>query len=51
MKISTASVLGIETLNRNNYDTWKIQVEVKNDAWIYVNGESRKPQLNAEDEH
>ena len=29
----------IDTLNKTNYDTWRIQVQVilvKNDAWAYV---------------
>jgi len=37
----------IEPLNRDNFDTWKIQMEallIKNDTWMYVNGERTKPQ-------
>jgi predicted flap endonuclease-1-like 5' DNA nuclease len=36
----------IETLNKENYDTWKMQMEallIKNDAWSYVNGATVKP--------
>jgi hypothetical protein len=36
----------IETLNKENYDTWKMQMEallIKNDAWSYVNGAMVKP--------
>lgn len=38
----------IESLNRDNFDTWKIQMEallVKNDMWAYVTGEKRKPPI------
>ena len=33
----------IDTLNKTNYDTWRIKVQailVKNDAWAYVSGEA-----------
>lgn len=36
----------IEPLNKDNFDTWKIQVEallIKNDAWKYVSGKCVKP--------
>lgn len=35
----------IEPLNKDNYDTWKLQMEallIKNDAWSYVNGKNPK---------
>ena len=37
----------LETLTKDNYDTWVIQVEallVKNDTWCYVNGEKPRPE-------
>ena len=37
----------IEALNKDNYDTWKLQMQallVKNDAWTYVSGECVKPE-------
>jgi len=36
----------IELLTKQNYDTWRIQVEallVKSDSWPYVNGDIPKP--------
>lgn len=36
----------IEPLNRNNYDTWKLQAQailIKSDLWKYVNGEEECP--------
>lgn len=42
----------IETLNKDNYDTWKLQmiaVLTKNDAWEYVSGECAKPTLTPGD--
>lgn len=42
----------IETLHKDNYDTWKLQmiaVLAKNDAWEYVSGECAKPALTAGD--
>ena len=36
----------IETLGKDNFDTWKLQVEallVKNDAWEHVSGEKVRP--------
>lgn len=38
----------IESLNKDNYDTWKIQMEallIKNDAWNYVDGMAVKPEV------
>lgn len=43
-----SAVIRIEALNRENYDTWKLQMQAlltKNDAWSYVSGESRKPEI------
>ena len=45
--MSASSFSRIETLNKENYDTWKMQIEallIKNDAWGYVNGEILKPE-------
>jgi len=42
----------IEPLNRDNFDTWKIQMEallVKNDSWGYVTGEIPRPEMIAND--
>jgi hypothetical protein len=42
------SVVRIEVLGRENYDTWKLQMRallVKNDAWGYVSGAIVKPEL------
>lgn len=39
--MSGTSVVRIEPLSKDNYDTWKMQMEailVKNDAWEYVKG-------------
>jgi hypothetical protein len=36
----------IEPLGKENFDTWKIQIEallIKNDSWKYVNGTIPKP--------
>lgn len=36
----------IELLNKDNFDTWKLQVRavlVKNDVWDYVNGTNARP--------
>jgi len=48
--MSSSNSVRIETLNKNNYDTWKIQMEallLKNDAWTYVSGEKVKPTIVA----
>lgn len=37
-----------EVLNKDNYETWKIQmcaVLIKNDMWGYVNGSIQKPAI------
>lgn len=36
----------IEKLGKDNYDTWKLQIEailIKNDHWNYVSGDEKKP--------
>ena len=41
----------IETLTKDNYDTWKMQVEallVRNDTWEYVIGVQVKPEVTGE---
>lgn len=48
--MSANSVVRIEALGRDNYDTWKLQMRallVKNDAWGYVSGETSKPEIMA----
>ena len=43
----SASSVRIELLNKNNYDTWKLQMQavlVKNDLWEFVNGTNVKPE-------
>lgn len=43
-----ASTVRIEPLNKENYDTWRIQMEallVKNDLWGYANGTKVKPEI------
>lgn len=44
--MSASTFSRIESLNKENYDTWKMQVEallIKNDAWRYVNGDNKMP--------
>ena len=44
--MSASNLARIETLNKENYDTLKMQIEailIKNDAWGYVNGTIRMP--------
>lgn len=54
--MNSSSVSRIEMLSKDNYDTWKIQMEAlltKNDEWCYANGSNQKPALvqgNAESE-
>jgi len=46
-----SNVVRIETLNRTNYDTWKLQMQallIKNDAWGYVNGDIIRPESSAD---
>ena len=43
---STTYSMRLELLNRDNYDTWKVQAEallIKNDSWGYVSGSTRYP--------
>ena len=38
----------IELFTKDNYDTWKMQVEAlltKNELWCYVSGEKVKPKI------
>jgi hypothetical protein len=42
----SGNVIRIEPLGKENYDTWKLQMEavlVKNEMWGYVNGSIEKP--------
>lgn len=50
--MSSSGFARIDTLNKENYDTWKMQMEallIKNDAWGYVNGKTVKPEIVAWD--
>ncbi|KMQ84567.1 retrovirus-related pol polyprotein from transposon tnt 1-94, partial [Lasius niger] len=41
-----SAVVRIEVLTRENYDTWKLQMQAlltKNDAWAYVSGDLQRP--------
>lgn len=43
----------IEPLNKDNYDTWKLQAEailIKSNLWKYVNGEEKRPDDSKEEE-
>lgn len=45
-KMNTSGAIRFEQLNKENYDTWKIQIRavlIKNDAWGYVSGSCKKP--------
>ena len=45
--MNTGNVARIQLLNKENYDTWKLQMQailVKNDLWEYVNGTKVKPE-------
>lgn len=44
----------IELLSKDNYDTWRIQMEallIKNKSWGYVNGKNKKPEATADNEN
>ncbi|XP_076388107.1 uncharacterized protein LOC143264517 [Megachile rotundata] len=46
--MSSSTSVRIEPLGKDNYDTWKIQVEallIKNDNWKYVNGNKIRPDV------
>lgn len=46
--MNTSNLTRIETLNKDNYNMWKMQTEallIKNDAWVYVNGDYTKPEM------
>jgi len=46
-KMNTSGLVRIEALSKDNYDSWKMQMEallIKNDAWSYVNGNRPKPE-------
>ena len=46
--MNASGLTRIETLNKENYGTWKMRIEallIKNDAWSYVNGDTVKPGL------
>ena len=44
--MSAAGLTRIEALGKDNYDTWKLQMQavlIKNDAWAYVSGFFAQP--------
>ena len=44
--MSAAGLTRIEALGKDNYDTWKLQMQavlIKNDAWAYVSGFLAQP--------
>jgi len=46
--MNSSGIMRIEVLNRENYDTWKMQMRallMKNDKWGYVNGKITKPEV------
>ncbi|GBN37429.1 hypothetical protein AVEN_2683-1 [Araneus ventricosus] len=46
-----ASNIAIEKLSKDNYDSWKLQIEailVKNDHWNFVTGAERKPEVTGD---
>jgi len=49
--MSASNIVRIDLLNKDNYDTWAIQMEAiltKNNAWGYVCGSEVKPEIVAE---
>lgn len=51
--MSSSSVYRMDALTRDNYDTWKLQMEallIKNDSFGYVNGSISKPVFNPDDQ-
>lgn len=51
-EMDMAQIRRFESLNKDNYDTWKMFMEallVKNDLWQYVNGTSVKPEATVGD--
>ncbi|GBN03966.1 hypothetical protein AVEN_20934-1 [Araneus ventricosus] len=47
-----ASNNAIEKLSKDNYDSWKLQIEailVKNDHWNFVTGAERKPEVTGDE--
>ena len=50
--MSASGLTRIEALNKDNFDTWKMQMEtllVKNNVWDFVNRSKLKPELVAGD--
>lgn len=46
INMASSNTVRIELLNKENYDTWKIQMQAlltKNEAWVYVSGQKRNP--------
>lgn len=47
-----ATGVKFEVLNKDNYETWKLQMRavlIKNDAWGYVSGTTVKPEVRQND--
>lgn len=52
MASGIGGITRIETLHKENYDTWCMQAEallIKNDLWDYVNGNNERPRVDAAD--
>lgn len=55
INIALSNTVRIELLNKENYDTWKIQMQAlltKNEAWTYMSRQKPKPKVtqnNAEE--
>ncbi|GBN82112.1 hypothetical protein AVEN_509-1 [Araneus ventricosus] len=46
-----ACIIAIGKLSKDNYDSWKLQIEailVKNDHWNFVTGAEQKPEVNGD---
>ncbi|XP_050450961.1 uncharacterized protein LOC126851248 [Cataglyphis hispanica] len=51
--MASSSTVRIELLNKENYDTWKIQMQallIKNEAWAYVSGHKPKSEITLQNE-
>ncbi|KMQ87577.1 retrovirus-related pol polyprotein from transposon tnt 1-94 [Lasius niger] len=49
--MASSNTVRIEFQNKENYDTWKIQMQAlltKNEAWAYVSGQKLKPEVTPE---
>lgn len=51
--MASSNTVRIELLNKENYDTWKIQMQAlltKNEAWAYGSGQKQKPEVTQQNE-